>query len=524
MMGLATGSGTAVVIDRLLAPGRRGDLFRLLAPDGCVLKRYRLDVLDADPTLRPRLQAMVARIPLQAREADGHVRVAWPLDIVLDSGRFAGFLLPLVDGNDIHEFGAVASPEKRRQATGHKAWAQGFTLEYQVTAAANLAYITQAIHEAGVVIGDFSEDMLRIASDAHVSILGCDSMQLADAASGQVFPALPRRATIQRNLVPADDLPALAASIYRLLADGESLAVNSGASANRGLAVLPSCISTMFPGAPGAPSRSAPSGAEWHAALSGLGDDIKRCDRDPLHQYWPGHDTCPWCAVMTSGLKYRAPGQRAAARVRMTLGTEDNPVLETDLDNFPRLRNAILRWQDHEFCILDIAPSFHDSEEFSVREATVNIILETPGRYLPAALRPIIWAMSPDRDVNAVHRRTWTSFSSELKQVSFNVGKDRDYQDLVEHLTAYGLKTSHAYWKLARTPGREIKGGYELCAIVKIPRACTTNAILEVNTIVERRKFRRRTEREDGGTANHIVTFNSNSIKEAEISLQRGAE
>lgn len=178
-MTLATDSGGEVVIDRLLKRGRRGDLFRLSFPDGTVLKRYRPHDLEHDPALERRLRAMISRPPGPAWEDDRHVRVTWPSEVVLESGRFIGFLMPIVDGEDILEFSRVADPSRRPPA---------ITWRHLVGAAANLAYVTGLLHGASVVIGDFTEYNLRVANDAHVAFLGCDAMQFTDLASVAIQP------------------------------------------------------------------------------------------------------------------------------------------------------------------------------------------------------------------------------------------------------------------------------------------------------------------------------------------------
>lgn len=62
-----------------------------------VFKKYSEAFLRGNPDYINRLELMLLRRPKSAREARGHVAVAWPADIVLDGQKFVGFVMPSID-------------------------------------------------------------------------------------------------------------------------------------------------------------------------------------------------------------------------------------------------------------------------------------------------------------------------------------------------------------------------------------------------------------------------------------------
>src|SRR5262249_37820284 len=187
-MALGRASGGPVVPGRRLAAGGKGETFAVASPSGFVLKRYLRRTLDSDPGLARRLRVMAGHRPAEWREAgSGHMNLAWPSEVVLSDGRFAGFLMPAVDTRQTVELHRVTNPTDRRTATRSAAWTHGFHWRYLLRTAANLAHTTHVLHAAGVVIGDFNESNIRTWREARVTLLDCDSMQVRDPASGEWF-------------------------------------------------------------------------------------------------------------------------------------------------------------------------------------------------------------------------------------------------------------------------------------------------------------------------------------------------
>src|SRR4051812_24620337 len=63
----------------------------------------------------------------------------------------------------------------------------------RVAVAENLARAVVVLHDGDVVIGDFREWNLLAWSDGHVTLLGCDRMQVVDPASQRRFPCVAGR-------------------------------------------------------------------------------------------------------------------------------------------------------------------------------------------------------------------------------------------------------------------------------------------------------------------------------------------
>src|SRR5215470_10332740 len=351
-MALATASGGTVVPGRRLATGGQGEIFAVASPSGFVLKRYLRRTLDSDPALARRLRVMAGQRPAEWREAgSGHMNLAWPSEVVLSDGRFAGFLMPAVDTRQTVELHRVTNPTDRRTATGSAAWTQGFDWRYLVRTAANLAHATHVLHAAGVVIGDFNESNIRAWREARVTLLDCDSMQIRDPVSGEWFfcrvgrpeftpPELVRADWASTVRHPSSDLFALAIHLYQLLLEGEhpfrgvwrgdgekppvsALAgrgiwahQNGGPLVPRPAAIsaglLPPAIVAMFRQAfeDGAVDPGArPTAAQWHTALNGLAGQLRQCAADRAHFYPRSHDTCPWCRYTPPPVRRPPPAQ-----------------------------------------------------------------------------------------------------------------------------------------------------------------------------------------------------------------------
>ena len=175
---------------------------------------------------------MVANRPAKWRETgSGHVLLAWPTDVVIDGGSFVGYLMPEINIAETVELHEVANPSDRRTASD---WTNGFTWRYLVATAANLGLAVDALHAGGVVIGDFNERNVLVSSEARVTLIDCDSMQVTDPVSGHRFlcgvgrpeytpPELLGADWSKTVRDPSSDLFALAVHLHQLLLEGEVL-------------------------------------------------------------------------------------------------------------------------------------------------------------------------------------------------------------------------------------------------------------------------------------------------------------
>jgi hypothetical protein len=354
---LRTVSGNIVRAGARLGSGGEGEVFAV--GRGMVLKKYLPKTLADDPALERRLRVMVAYPPTGWRETGGHVTLAWPSQVVRADGRFAGFLMPAVDMADTVELHRITNADDRGKATGATAWIRGFTWRYLVRTAANLSQAVHALHQAGVVIGDFNERNVRVTRDTRVTLLDCDSMQVTDPASRDRFfcrvgrpeftpPELARanwKTTVRH---PSSDLFALAIHIYQLLLEGEhpfrgkwsgpgekpreiELARDGTWAHQRngqlrprpsaiGISLLPDYITAMFRSAfeAGAVNPGArPTALQWHRALLRLEESLQRCTTNPKHYYPGANRACPWC-------KHR-PHLASSTRRPLPLATTPTP-------------------------------------------------------------------------------------------------------------------------------------------------------------------------------------------------------
>ena len=331
--------GTPLRIGSLLARGGQGEVFKVLAQAGVVFKRLHESELTDDPTWSQRLQAMIANRPEGWQEKQsGHILLAWPTAVIFDKTRFTGFLMPAIDVANTVELHEVANPSDRRIPRPGKTWTRNFTWKYLVMVGANLALATQALHRIGVVIGDFNERNILVWSDARVTLLDCDSMQIVDPVSGRRFLCsvgrpeftAPELLGLDLNThvrVTSSDLFALAIHIHQLLLEGahpfDGVWTGPGEKPRRhtlardgtwvhggnpllvpppsavDIHLLPSSTISLFTRAfvDGAAHPAArPSAREWREELLNLSASLITCVADSAHAYPGEQRACPWCA------------------------------------------------------------------------------------------------------------------------------------------------------------------------------------------------------------------------------------
>ncbi|WP_433796775.1 hypothetical protein [Actinoplanes sp. CA-252034] len=354
-MTLATDSGRPIRIGHELAKGGQGEVLLLADPPGFVLKRYFPEEIRKDPTLERRLMAMTRHRPAHSgKDASGHLTLSWPIEVARDRRVFTGFLMPLIDVSATVELHRLANPSERPR-TAAEGWITAFTWGHRVASAANLARATATLHDAGTVIGDFNERNIRISRTTLVTLLDCDSMQVADPATGELFlcrvgrpeytaPELLGADWSRTVRQPSSDLFALAIHIYQLLMGGEHpfRGIWSGpgdkpastALASRGVWahgggplqprphavaewLLPREIMDLFRRAfeHGARQPDArPTAAEWEQALRRLAADTRGCPATPQHVFAAGLRACPWCdrAARSQAARNAPPAQAGA--------------------------------------------------------------------------------------------------------------------------------------------------------------------------------------------------------------------
>lgn len=342
---------------RLLGSGGEAEVFRVPGRPDLAEKRWR------KPTLAQarKLSVMLAHPP-EGATFDGHVNLAWPTSEVRNaSGAVVGFRMPAVDLERSLPLFTAYNPDARRERLAGISW------RHLVRTSRNLASVVAALHRAGYVVGDLNESNVLVDRRALVTILDCDSIQVADPGTGEVHhcgvarpeflaPELAGRdlSTTGRRL--SSDRFALAVMIFLLLREG----VHPYAGIWRGRGEPPDLSARMrgrrFPHVPltrvspppgslrlrGLSFRlrllflrafvfgpwlkaARPSASSWEAALTRLESRLSECPRSTSHVHLRRRN-CPWCrrvdrgfpdpfpSVTGHGVERRPPSRAVIAR------------------------------------------------------------------------------------------------------------------------------------------------------------------------------------------------------------------
>ena len=253
---------------------------------------------------------------------------AWPRALIRENGRVTGFLMPRAAAHrDIHD---LYSPKSRKQ---HFAKAD---CRFLLRAAANAARAVAAIHAAGCVIGDVNPGGFKLARNATVRLIDCDSFQVADGdeiytchVGVPEFTAPELQDRPLRGLVRSENHDAfgLAVLIFHLLFMGRhpfagrwlgpgemplSQAIGEFRYAyGRAQRLMEPPRFTPAPDifspevaalferafAPEGAIAGRPDAAEWAETLAAVEARMVQCRANKYHQHLDGLDECPWCRV-----------------------------------------------------------------------------------------------------------------------------------------------------------------------------------------------------------------------------------
>ncbi len=135
---------------------------------------------DSTPERIDKLKAMLANPPIDPMASKNHISIAFPQDLLLDgSGNCVGFLMPVVRSS--RELPSIYHPRLRKRN------APGFNWYYLHVTALNTAWIIQAIHEKGYVLGDIKPQNILVNDRALVAVIDTDSFQVRDSKTGKVY-------------------------------------------------------------------------------------------------------------------------------------------------------------------------------------------------------------------------------------------------------------------------------------------------------------------------------------------------
>ena len=328
------GSWYSVNSSDIIGKGGEGTVYDLPSKTGYVLKSYKPE--KRTPELEAKIKAMLAR-PISG---DALNMVAWPVDIVYENNRFAGFVMPKAGKSE-----PINALYKANDA---------IPLSQKIIVARNLCAAVNAVHNAGQVCGDLNPaNILVDPRSGIITLVDTDSYHITDPQTKYVFrcgvglgPYLPREIHAKMvNGVNLGNAPlptftestdnfALAVHIFVLLMNGchpfacaMNMALNQGSiplpqpvnnissgfspffMSKSGITVpvyapdfkyLPDELQTLFQKAfvlgHNSPEER-PNAVAWYNALSNMLGTLKKCSTDPTHLYPSSCPECPWCKL-----------------------------------------------------------------------------------------------------------------------------------------------------------------------------------------------------------------------------------
>jgi serine/threonine protein kinase len=214
-----TTSGKSITLEKQLGSGGEGEVWTVQGSLE-VAKIYHPRIIK--PEHERKLKAMIANPPVDEMRVKGHVSIAWPTDVLYLGGKFAGFLMPMLERSPT--IFTVYNPVKRKNEC------PGFNWKYLIHTALNLSKAIEAIHYKKYVIGDLNESNVLVKSSALVSVIDTDSFQVRDK-NGQVYhcavgkedftpPELFGAPLDKVDRLPEHDYFGLGVLIFRLLMEG----------------------------------------------------------------------------------------------------------------------------------------------------------------------------------------------------------------------------------------------------------------------------------------------------------------
>jgi hypothetical protein len=281
-----------------------------------------------------KLALMVARPLEDPTVGQGHVSVAWPMDLLRDKdrrGQVVGFLMRRV--SDMFPVVNFYNPSGRRQACPLFNW------YYLHQTARNLAAAFAAVHRRDSLVADVNGRNILVSQRALVTLVDTDSFQVRDPESGRIFrcpvgtaeytpPELQGHdlSTVDRNL--QHDSFGLAVILFQLLMEGthpfagaylgrgdappyeERIRVGHFPYASRNhipyrpmpvappLGILHPVLQHMFvrcfeDGYKDPPTR--PDAPSWQSALEEAAASMITCRANEQHRYGKHLASCPWC-------------------------------------------------------------------------------------------------------------------------------------------------------------------------------------------------------------------------------------
>lgn len=164
-----------VLLTKRLANSGEGEVWETNL-NGYLAKIYH----SPTPERIDKLKVMLANPPEDPMRSHGHISIAWIEDLLKNgSGSYVGFLMPAISNSK--ELTHVYHPGLRQKT------APGFNWYYLHITALNVAWIVEAIHNKGYVVGDMKMQNILVNDRALVAVLDTDSFQVHDPQTNKLY-------------------------------------------------------------------------------------------------------------------------------------------------------------------------------------------------------------------------------------------------------------------------------------------------------------------------------------------------
>ncbi len=313
--------------DKPFAGGGEGSIYNIKGFPDHVAKLYHEKMRTGER--HKKLTVMVDAPP----SWDTNAQLAWPTDVLYESGRFCGFVMSRL--KSIKKLNEVYSYDKRA----------GRPWTIYIAIAKNLAAAIDSVHHSGHVCGDLNPNNICVnPANGLVTLVDTDSYHITDSKTGKIYRCevgmvefIPKnlqninfKAAPLPTFTKESDLFTLGILIFSLLMNGAhpfACSVSTSARSGQGFQPVNNILNGLYPYesntqgisipkyAPAItalppelrklftsafltkPGEKRPDTVMWYNALDAMCRSLTTCGKDSSHIYYSGSPQCPWCAV-----------------------------------------------------------------------------------------------------------------------------------------------------------------------------------------------------------------------------------